>query len=149
MQTIQEILSEAGHTCEGDNRNRAIKECNTALKNGVKIWVAKVGRMQTPKREDRKPYTLKVSTEKWQRTSRPNFGPDGQMDAFDVLKTLALFLQNDNVKKEMSSIRSGTPDPCGKCQGKGVIPAFYYYANGVCFECMGLGFTGKFTLQTK
>jgi hypothetical protein len=28
---------------------------------------------------------------------------------------------------------------CGKCSGKGVIPAFHYYANGICFDCGGSG----------
>jgi len=28
---------------------------------------------------------------------------------------------------------------CGKCNGKGVIPAFAYYANGICFDCGGSG----------
>jgi hypothetical protein len=28
---------------------------------------------------------------------------------------------------------------CGKCNGNGVIPAFAYYANGICFDCGGSG----------
>lgn len=28
---------------------------------------------------------------------------------------------------------------CGKCNGDGIIPAFAYYANGVCFDCGGSG----------
>lgn len=28
---------------------------------------------------------------------------------------------------------------CGKCNGAGIIPAFAYYANGVCFDCGGSG----------
>jgi len=28
---------------------------------------------------------------------------------------------------------------CGKCDGKGRIDAFSYYANGVCFWCQGAG----------
>ena len=28
---------------------------------------------------------------------------------------------------------------CGKCNGVGIIPAFYYYANGICFDCGGSG----------
>lgn len=28
---------------------------------------------------------------------------------------------------------------CGKCNGVGVIPAFSYYANGICFDCGGSG----------
>jgi len=29
---------------------------------------------------------------------------------------------------------------CGKCNGNGVIPAFSYYANGICFDCGGSGY---------
>ena len=28
---------------------------------------------------------------------------------------------------------------CSKCNGLGIIPAFSYYANGVCFDCGGAG----------
>ena len=28
---------------------------------------------------------------------------------------------------------------CGKCNGVGIIPAFIYYANGICFDCGGSG----------
>ena len=28
---------------------------------------------------------------------------------------------------------------CGKCNGAGIIPAFSYYANGICFDCGGSG----------
>ena len=28
---------------------------------------------------------------------------------------------------------------CGKCHGLGIIPAFSYYANGICFDCGGSG----------
>lgn len=28
---------------------------------------------------------------------------------------------------------------CGKCEGVGIIPAFSYYANGICFDCGGSG----------
>jgi hypothetical protein len=29
---------------------------------------------------------------------------------------------------------------CTKCKGKGIIPAFMHYCEGVCFDCMGLGY---------
>lgn len=28
---------------------------------------------------------------------------------------------------------------CNKCNGVGIIPAFSYYANGICFDCCGIG----------
>lgn len=28
---------------------------------------------------------------------------------------------------------------CGKCNGMGIIPAFAYYAEGICFDCGGSG----------
>ena len=28
---------------------------------------------------------------------------------------------------------------CGKCSGNGIIPAFMWYANGICFDCGGSG----------
>lgn len=40
---------------------------------------------------------------------------------------------------------------CGKCNGVGIIPAFMYYANGVCFDCGGSGVdraTLKYYIET-
>jgi hypothetical protein len=28
---------------------------------------------------------------------------------------------------------------CGKCGGSGFLPEFAYYADGVCFDCLGIG----------
>lgn len=28
---------------------------------------------------------------------------------------------------------------CGKCGGTGIIPQFMWYADGVCFDCLGVG----------
>ena len=28
---------------------------------------------------------------------------------------------------------------CGKCGGSGFLPQFAYYADGVCFDCLGIG----------
>lgn len=32
---------------------------------------------------------------------------------------------------------------CGKCNGLGIIPAFAYYAEGICFDCGGSGVDRK------
>lgn len=30
-------------------------------------------------------------------------------------------------------------EPCGRCQGKGILPHFVHVVGGVCFRCWGTG----------
>lgn len=53
------------------------------------------------------------------------------------------FHQNNQVylyKDESMEFRRVTQF-CWKCNGSGVLPEFYYFQEGVCFECGGLGFS--------
>ena len=143
--TIQEILTEAGHPTEGDNRNRAIKGCNQSLKAGIKITICERGRHYTDKND--KHFNLQVSGFGWKRTHFYRGTREEKMTPFQVLRVLAWFLQGDNVRKELKNLHAHTPRTCGKCNGKGIIPAFYYYAEGICFDCMGLGTQGKFEIE--
>lgn len=141
--TIQQILTAADYTCEGDNRNRAIRGCNLSIDSGIKVQVCKKGyHYTTPKG---KTWTIKVSGFGWKRTSHVK----GFIKPYDVLLVLAQFLQGkvrDNMQGELAAT---TPHKCGKCDGKGVIPQFLYYANGVCFDCFGSGMTGQLNVSTK
>jgi hypothetical protein len=31
------------------------------------------------------------------------------------------------------------PEPCGKCNGRGILPEFNHVSGGVCFACEGTG----------
>jgi hypothetical protein len=142
MQTIQEILTAAGHPCSGNNRNRAIKGCNTSLAAGVLIKVSRAEHTFTAKNDGVK-YNIYASFAG--RMVRRLCA--GRIEAYDVLSALATLLQAEAVKAELSALRVTTPCECHKCKGRGVIPAFYYYANGVCFDCMGVGFRGVLAIS--
>jgi hypothetical protein len=137
---IQEILTKAGHRCEGDNRSRAIKGCNTSLKAGIKINVCEKGRHWTTKATE-KPFNVKVSGFGLQRVYL--FKNNGcSTTPTQILRLLAVFIKDERIRDGLK-LSSATPQPCGKCSGVGFIPAFAHYADGVCFDCMGMGFTGK------
>lgn len=139
---IQTILTEAGFVCEGDNRTRAIKGCNTALKNGVNISIVKKGKMRTTK-ISKKNYNIKISAFGLMRVSLTQ---SDFIEAFDVLKVCASFLQGDDIRNKIK-MSASSPCECHKCRGRGIIPYFMYYANGVCFDCMGSGITGDYNIK--
>jgi hypothetical protein len=140
MTTIQELLTAAGHDCEGNNRNRAIKGCNTSLAAGIKIKIAPRGKcyVSSAGRE----YHIGVSFA--DRIVR--FRKLGFLEPYDVLRALATLLKDEEVKAGLAGLRASTPCECGKCSGRGIIPGFMYYANGICFDCMGLGVRGNFKI---
>lgn len=141
MITIQEILKDKGYNTSGmDNRNRAVKNINTVLKNiDITIDVASVGKVWVS--NDKKKYNIKIGL--------PSVGSIKQhidIDGYEILKMLALFLRNDKVREKIYS-ETEVPHTCPKCDGKGVLPEFEYYANGVCFDCLGLGMVGKLVVN--
>ena len=141
--TIQEILTKSGRTCAGDNRSRAIKGCNIALNNGITIQLAEYKKIYT-RGSDGFKWNIKVIGHGYKRLHQApiHFG------VYDVLSVIALFLQAEGVRENMGlNVQSETE--CGKCNGTGNIPAFAWYANGVCFDCMGAGRSGKFGISKK
>ena len=143
MATIQQILTEAGYTCKGDNRNRAIRGCNLSIDLGIKVQVCKKDHYHTTAKG--KTWTIKVSGFGWKRLSHVK----GFIEPYHVLLVLAHFLQGKVRANIQGELAATTPHKCGKCDGKGVIPQFAYYANGVCFDCSGLGMTGQLNVSTK
>jgi hypothetical protein len=64
------------------------------------------------------------------------------MTPYAILETLAKFITRSEVaeivKADVTKVHV-----CAKCAGKGIIPGFEWYANGVCFDCYGTGKTGS------
>ncbi len=141
MNKIAEILAEAGYDVKGlDNRNRAIKSINSVFANTAitmrlcakgKVWVAPNGYE----------YNAKVTLEgvgmiKYKTDCTP----------YALLKTLGKFLRNSEVKEKIHSDVS-LRHTCPKCEGAGIIPAFMYYADGICFDCNGCGMVGDTQIE--
>jgi hypothetical protein len=55
-----------------------------------------------------------------------------------VAKLISIIRGNGDFMKQEVFAKHGKCS-CGKCDGNGIIPAFAYYANGVCFDCGGSG----------
>lgn len=55
-----------------------------------------------------------------------------------VARLLNAIRGNDDFLKPQIFAKYGECS-CGKCNGLGIIPAFSYYANGICFDCGGSG----------
>ena len=55
-----------------------------------------------------------------------------------VARLLSKIRGNEDFLKPLVFAKHGECS-CGKCNGLGVIPAFSYYANGICFDCGGTG----------
>lgn len=47
---------------------------------------------------------------------------------------------NHNIKIEQESAK------CGRCDGKGYLPQYYYWRNGECFKCGGTGLKAGYDL---
>ena len=144
--TIQEILSKEGYSIEGlSNRKRSVRNINSVLKNSdVTIAVCEKGKVWNIENVK---FNIKISLP-GTATSRFYVKELNQHTdiPFTILKLLAKFLRRDVVKAKIYS-ETEVPCKCMKCDGAGVIPAFYYYADGVCFDCMGVGVYGKLIVQ--
>ncbi len=141
MNAIQ-IFTESGYNMENySNRKRVIQQLNQAIKVGLTIQLAPIGKVYTI---EGKNYNVKVSGFGRMMRVKLHLG----FEPIDVLKVCADFLQVKIVKEQVYSSIS-TPHECYKCEGKGVIPAFYYYAKGVCFDCGGCGFQGSLNVNVK
>lgn len=131
---IKELLKAAGRKHYYTNRSFYCKAANAALATGlVKVEICEEGKMWRNQKNET--YNLKVSGGGYVRIAhvRGTIGPG------DILHNIGVLLTNENVKAVIKSdvhMRSGH---CRKCQGAGIIPQFYYYCSGICFDCGGTG----------
>ena len=67
---------------------------------------------------------------------------NSRLDLFEIMTRVARLIsvlreRGDFMKAEAFAAKGECS--CSKCDGVGVIPAFAHYANGVCFDCGGMG----------
>ncbi len=135
---IREIFDAAGRGPIDDNRNRTVRNLNLLLTEGlITILLTPIGTVNIRKSNNFR-YNVKISTSKFSRFIKI----EGLITTYQLLGKVAKFLQDPQVRESMiESIQ--TPVKCMKCEGTGVLPMFFYYAEGVCFDCGGCGFTSK------
>jgi hypothetical protein len=62
-----------------------------------------------------------------------------------ILYQLAKAIKNDSFKLKVGT-EYKLAEPCSKCNGNGIIPYYHFYCDGICFDCLGLGYKGEYTL---
>lgn len=134
--TIQEILKSANYPCKGDNRNNAIRSINAVLKNSkITIEVCESGKVWTMESGFKSNLRIRLAGVLINRSKQSDMNP------YNILKKLAKFLREAPVNQAIYAEVS-IPHKCHKCEGTGFLPEFAWYADGVCFDCMGCGMTG-------
>jgi hypothetical protein len=140
--TIQQIFAEAGYTeLDGkDNRNYTVRTLNNLLREGFEFTVAPAGRVY-----------IKANGFKWNiQIGHPHVGytqfKASSVHAHQLLVASAKFMQKDAVRAKLAELNSDVHSErhvCAKCNGTGFIPQFAYYADGICFDCYGVGTSYK------
>ncbi len=178
MNTLVTLLKEQGYSNSNTNRERAVKNMNLLLDSGVMtLTIMKAEKYNDPESNWGYWYTsgdgLRRCTNylitlygqqyygafvpKKSRQKNP-FG-DTYVEAIDNHHFDVEALQR-RAARLISKIR-GEGDfltesdlgkygdcSCSKCSGRGILPQFMYYAEGICFDCGGSGLNHA-TLQSK
>jgi hypothetical protein len=148
--TAQEIYKKAGFATS-DNRSMNWRNINKALSFGIIIEQVELGYNRTSKGGTKYRFALKFKLENGQLYCKYYIGDTLKMyhSNADIIGEFIIeriinfkneleekghFKTAINIAKEKGMCK------CEKCKGKGVIPHFMYYAKGVCFDCMGLGY---------
>ncbi|MES2287510.1 MAG: hypothetical protein V4547_17580 [Bacteroidota bacterium] len=142
METLQSILKSSGHNIDDlNNRQRAVRSLNHVLKNSnIKLKICDPGKVWSTASGFKYNVSIGLSgygAKVWKTND---------FSAYNFLLLMGKFLQIEAVRKIVDS-DTETPYKCMKCEGKGIIPQFYYYANGVCFDCLGCGSVGKLSVK--
>jgi hypothetical protein len=152
MNLVNQLFVNSGRPEQGDNRSYFVKALNKVLSDGfIKVSIQDKGRVWTnPKYVDSNGQLKKFDIEikGYGYTARVY---RGSFSATDLLKVIGEFIQSPEIsEKHIKSITASGLEicECSRCYGKGVIPAFSYYCNGICFECYGSKYSvRKFSLS--
>lgn len=133
--TIQEILKEANYPTQSDNRSRTIRQINKLLtETDITITVVSKGFMRTTKKGF--DWTIKITG--FGKVTR-FYTKQNYIEPINILTSIGKFLKREDIQ-EIVKADVRFPYKCGKCEATGNLPQFAYYANGVCFDCMGSGY---------
>lgn len=129
---LQEIYAANGYDITCDNRSYYVKSLNKALSNPNVVFKLCEKGMVWRKDKDWT-YNLKILIDgKGKSFKIKDFNPEGLADCFAIVAKM------DHVKESIRMHEDAYT--CEKCKGKGVIPAFMHVCQGVCFDCLGIGY---------
>lgn len=130
---ISEILKAAGRPSDYTNRSFYTKGLNAAIDTGlVKVEVCEPGKIW--KMNNGGKANIKVSA-----AGRFIYNYVTTITPGDILPLVGRLLLDPIVKEKISADVHLRADHCRKCNGQGIIPQFYYYCSGICFDCGGTG----------
>jgi len=129
---LQAIYKAAGYDIECDNRSYDTRSINKvlALKN-VDFTLVEKGYVMAPKNNIK--WNLRILIDgKGKYFYLKSFEPD------TILHCIAKVIAMPHVK-EMIHVHEDAYI-CPKCHGEGYIEAFSHINNGICFDCLGIGY---------
>jgi hypothetical protein len=150
---VNELFKSANRPEQGDNRSHIVKTLNKVLEDGiVKVAISEKGKAWTNKNyvdANGNKINFNIEIKGYGRVRRAYVTP--YIDADDVLKQVGKFLQDPIVSEKHTAainVSGFEVCECERCNGKGIIPAFHYYCQGICFECYGSKYiVRKYTLS--
>lgn len=138
---VNELFVNSGRPEQGDNRSYFVKALNKVLSDGfIKVSIQQKGKLWTNKnfvdaQGNLKEFNIEISGYGWKRRVYVR-----DFNASHLLKQVGAFIQIPEVAERHKTTISGHGFECvecSRCHGKGIIPSFYHYCNGVCFDCYG------------
>ena len=138
---VNELFVNSGRPEQGDNRSYFVKALNKVLSDGfIKVEIAPRGKKWTNKnyadaQGNLKPFTIVIKGYGWITRCYMS-----EFDASYLLKQVGKHIQIPEVAEKHKTTITGHGFECvecSRCHGQGIIPAFHYYCQGICFDCYG------------
>lgn len=130
---LQAIYTEKGYDLTCDNRNYFTKSLNKALCNkSVTFKLCKKGFIYI-RESDGFEYNLKIQID-----GKGKIWKLKRLDPESICECFAKVAKMDHVKESIHIHEDAYK--CEKCGGRGIIPCFMHICQGVCFDCLGIGY---------
>lgn len=129
---LQAIYNEGGYDIYCDNRSYYTKSINKALQNSsVDFMLIKKGYVATQGNGFK--WNLRIRIEgKGKVFNLKSFSPETIAECFASVSRMEHVKESIHIHEDAY--------PCTKCGGEGIIPAFMHVCEGVCFDCLGIGY---------
>ncbi len=130
---LQLMYSESKMDIYCDNRSYFTKSINKALLNpNVQIKICEKGHYWTSPITKFK-YNLVIRINgKGQMWYKKDFSPESICNCFAIVTKMPHVKEYIHIHQDAYE--------CSKCSGKGIIPHFMHVSQGVCFDCLGIGY---------